>query len=220
MKGRKIMTKRFGFTLAEVLITLGIIGVVAAMTIPTLMNSTGQAEFKTGFKKAISGLNQAITMNVALADTDFSVLTTGASTLDGSVANMFITRMNVVSTVSDSFKSAAGEIDDGKTAANATVTGATNFAIFLNDGAAIGFKDAAASCLAGAYNTNCTAIVDVNGAKKPNRLTNCGGTTATTIDSANTCTKANLITGDRFSIRFLGNQVQPNGQGARWVMYN
>lgn len=29
-----------GFTLAEVLITLGIIGVVAAMTIPVLMNST------------------------------------------------------------------------------------------------------------------------------------------------------------------------------------
>ncbi len=31
------MTKRFGFTLAEVLITLAIIGVVAAMTIPTLV---------------------------------------------------------------------------------------------------------------------------------------------------------------------------------------
>ena len=28
---------RFGFTLAEVLITLGIIGVVAAMTIPNLI---------------------------------------------------------------------------------------------------------------------------------------------------------------------------------------
>ena len=39
MKGEKIMKKRFGFTLAEVLITLGIIGVVAAMTIPTLMIS-------------------------------------------------------------------------------------------------------------------------------------------------------------------------------------
>ena len=34
------MTKRFGFTLAEVLITLGIIGVVAAMTIPTLIANT------------------------------------------------------------------------------------------------------------------------------------------------------------------------------------
>ena len=34
------MLKSFksGFTLAEVLITLGIIGVVAAMTMPTLMN--------------------------------------------------------------------------------------------------------------------------------------------------------------------------------------
>ncbi len=34
---RRCMKKLFGFTLAEVLITLGIIGVVAAMTIPTLM---------------------------------------------------------------------------------------------------------------------------------------------------------------------------------------
>lgn len=29
------------FTLAEVLVTLGIIGVVAAMTMPTLINNTG-----------------------------------------------------------------------------------------------------------------------------------------------------------------------------------
>ena len=34
------MSKMSGFTLAEVLITLGIIGVVAAMTMPTLINST------------------------------------------------------------------------------------------------------------------------------------------------------------------------------------
>ena len=40
------------FTLAEVLITLGIIGVVAAMTIPTLISNTNGAQFKTGFKKA------------------------------------------------------------------------------------------------------------------------------------------------------------------------
>ena len=32
--------ERQGFTLAEVLITLGIIGVVAAMTIPTLISNT------------------------------------------------------------------------------------------------------------------------------------------------------------------------------------
>lgn len=47
------------FTLAEVLITLGIIGVVAGMTIPTLMHSTQEQEFKTGYKKAFSVISQA-----------------------------------------------------------------------------------------------------------------------------------------------------------------
>lgn len=52
--------KKIGFTLAEVLITLGIIGVVAALTIPTLMHSTQEAEFKTGYRKAYSVISQAL----------------------------------------------------------------------------------------------------------------------------------------------------------------
>lgn len=48
-----------GFTLAEVLITLGIIGVVAAMTIPTVINNTNSKELKTAFKKAYSASEQA-----------------------------------------------------------------------------------------------------------------------------------------------------------------
>lgn len=216
------MKRRFGFTLAEVLITLGIIGVVAAMTIPTLMNSTGQAEFKSGFKKAISALNQAVTMNVALADSDFSVLNGASFATDGSIANMFLTRMNVVSTTT-AFLSTAGLIDEGKTDnTSPSVSGTTNYTLFLNDGSAIGIKVAAANCILGTAAVtggSCSAIVDVNGAKKPNRLTNCVSS-ATTTDAGGTCTKANLVTGDRFSIRLVGNQVQPNGQGARWIMYN
>ena len=50
------MRVRGGFTLAEVLITLGIIGVVAAMTMPTLMNSTQGAQYKAAYKKALSAL--------------------------------------------------------------------------------------------------------------------------------------------------------------------
>nr|QGT49813.1 hypothetical protein Melaina855_2000 [uncultured Candidatus Melainabacteria bacterium] len=48
-----------GFTLAEVLITLGIIGVVAAMTIPGLMTKYQQEQTVVKLKKAISVINQA-----------------------------------------------------------------------------------------------------------------------------------------------------------------
>ncbi|MDO5437365.1 MAG: type II secretion system protein, partial [bacterium] len=58
--------KRLAFTLAEVLITLAIIGVVAAISIPSVISNSQQQEFKTGLRKAVSVLNSAITMNMAL----------------------------------------------------------------------------------------------------------------------------------------------------------
>ncbi len=50
---------KFGFTMAEILITLGIIGVVAALTIPTLINKYRAVEMKTRFDKAYSTISQA-----------------------------------------------------------------------------------------------------------------------------------------------------------------
>ena len=73
------MTKFKGFTLAEVLITLGIIGVVAAMTMPTLINSTQGAQYKTAYKKALSVMSQAIVMNIALDDYDLSQTVAGTN---------------------------------------------------------------------------------------------------------------------------------------------
>ncbi len=61
----KINLKK-GFTLAKVLITLAIIGVVAAISIPSVISNSQQQEFKTGLRKAVSVLNSAITMNMAL----------------------------------------------------------------------------------------------------------------------------------------------------------
>lgn len=54
------MKERFlAFTLAEVLITLGIIGVVAAMTIPNVLNYFQQQAYLSGFKKMYTVLSQA-----------------------------------------------------------------------------------------------------------------------------------------------------------------
>lgn len=213
------MTKRFGFTLAEVLITLGIIGVVAAMTIPTLMNNTSNVEFRTGFKKIISTLNQAVTMNVALDNTDFSLLTTGTAGATGSFFNMFTNRMNLVKTISAAAEEGAGGIDEG-TAAD--VAGASNYALFFNDGMAFGFQTAATSCVEGSMNGGiCSGIVDVNGYKKPNRLAICSASSVSVgNEPATACTAANFLIGDRFSVRMAGQEVLPNGNAARWTLYN
>ena len=48
------------FTLAEVLITLGIIGVVAAMTIPALTTKIQNKQYQVAYRKAYSTLNQAL----------------------------------------------------------------------------------------------------------------------------------------------------------------
>ena len=50
------------FTLAEVLITLGIIGVVAAMTIPALMTKIQHKKLESQFNEAYSLLAQAVKM--------------------------------------------------------------------------------------------------------------------------------------------------------------
>ena len=54
------------FTLAEVLITFAIIGVVTAISISSVISNSQQQEFKTGLRKAVSVLNSAITMNMAI----------------------------------------------------------------------------------------------------------------------------------------------------------
>ncbi len=60
----KNYSSRKGFTLAEVLITLAIIGVVAAMTIPVLVTNYQQKTLNTQFKKAYAFINQVLLSTV------------------------------------------------------------------------------------------------------------------------------------------------------------
>ena len=63
-----------GFTLAEILITLTIIGVVAALTLPSVMTNVTQNQCKTGLKKAINILNNSIQTNLANeGDTPYNI---------------------------------------------------------------------------------------------------------------------------------------------------
>lgn len=76
-----------GFTLAEVLITLGVIGVVAAMTLPTLIQEHREKARVTQVKKAYSILSQAFTMAVQeygdIEDWELTTTSTGKTDEDG-----------------------------------------------------------------------------------------------------------------------------------------
>ena len=172
------MTKRFGFTLAEVLITLGIIGVVAAMTMPTLMNSTNGAQYKTAYKKALSVLSQAVVLNVALDDYDMSQATvTDGTATNGSSAslyNLFNNRMNVVKTSSGATEDTGWESGTAQFGSK----GSGNYTLFFNDGIVFTFPKNESNCTEGNASTpeaKCYGVIDVNGEKNPNKIVNCDG---------------------------------------------
>jgi prepilin-type N-terminal cleavage/methylation domain-containing protein len=58
--------KKLGFTLAEVLLTLTIIGVVAALTVPNLMGAIDERELQAQAKKAYNTIQNAVSMQYAL----------------------------------------------------------------------------------------------------------------------------------------------------------
>ncbi len=212
------MTKRFGFTLAEVLITLGIIGVVAAMTMPTLLNSTQGAQYRTAYKKALSVLSQAVVMNVALDDYDLAQATVTDSTkaVDGTSAslyNLFNNRMNVAKTCDGTGCSEGWQANSINFGASAT----SNYTFFFNDGITLTFpKSGTGSSNCTETNTGadrCLGAIDVNGAKNPNRLVTCDdGTT-----SATNCKVTNPT--DVYPVIMYDQSVLPNSQAARAVLF-
>jgi prepilin-type N-terminal cleavage/methylation domain-containing protein len=75
----KVSKKKAAFTLAEVLITLGIIGVVAAMTIPNLISSYQKRVIETKLKEDYSIIQQVIRANTE-NDTDIDMVVSDGNT--------------------------------------------------------------------------------------------------------------------------------------------
>ena len=163
------MMKKNGFTLAEVLITLAIIGVVATLTLPSLMSNTAEQQSITAFKKIMNTLNEAGQMNSALEGFDYSISEVGS--LDDkieegteSLGSLLNERLQV------SRESSGGYGSTGE------CTGDPTFV--LRDGTAI--------CLGNAdYDESgfWKIYVDTNGAKGPNLLSTCSEEGCTTKSS-------------------------------------
>lgn len=232
------------FTLAEVLITLGIIGVVAAMTMPTLMNSTNGAQYKAAYKKALSAIAQGVTLNVALdgasfADTDAGTAgSTDKNTTSkmDTVASILATRMNVVknSTYEGKGYKITGTLTTGEhtcTADEITQDGACkdksegdkvpatiptpDTSLFFNDGSVFSFASSSKACTKDANVSGasiCYGVIDVNGAKGPNKVVQCDNGT-----SGDTCTANNPT--DVYIVEFYDQTILPATDAAKAVLY-
>ena len=223
-----------GFTLAEVLITLGIIGVVAAMTMPTLMNSTQGAQYKAAYKKALSAISQGVTLNVALDGSSFADAVASAAAgsdaidTENSIAGILNARMNIVNAA-------------GSRPADITVTNTSgvdlpedlNTYLYFNDGSMFALTSTDTLCTleaAGGATVNvCEGYIDVNGDKGPNKVVQCdGGTgaTATAKDSFDTAGNKTEATAcnvgnptDIYPVFFYDQTITPATNAAKAVLY-
>lgn len=154
------------FTLAEVLITLGIIGVVAALTIPALMSSTNYKECNEKFKVVFSQLQQAaVTIKSNNGDTFVNAF--GAAADQTAVVQGFAQVMKTLPT-STGYK---GFTHTAKNPHGDTVTTNMDWDPFiaLANGACISAQSSIPACN---WNSGtCSRIdVDVNCSQGPNIL--------------------------------------------------
>lgn len=211
------MTKRFGFTLAEVLITLAIIGVVAAMTMPTLINSTSATQFKTAFKKGLSVLSQAVVMNIALDDYDLSGTYEHEDDDTLSVYNIISNRTNATDitedSVLDNYTVYINEDDPDETTSDDEINYDSNYIFRFNDGIIFSFPQDTDSCT---EEDPCYGWIDANGIKGPNKAATC--TTSGGDDELAYCT-SKVTVNDIFPVKFYDQTFAPASASARAVMY-
>jgi prepilin-type N-terminal cleavage/methylation domain-containing protein len=167
-----------GFTLAEVLITLLIIGVVASLVIPAIINDTQQAELKTAWKKSYSNIDQATKMLMIENGGTLKGLITSNNDMKDKFQNYlsYNKSCNIDIGLGNCWHKFDGSIKilDGSSLGNLGWGSGTSGipAIILNNGSLMAFGWGSTSCTNVFFNFKiCGQIfVDVNGFKGPNTL--------------------------------------------------
>jgi len=169
-----------GFTLAEVLLVITIIGVVASLTIPGLITNIQDRQTTAALKKVYSTLSNA-TISVAEENGGNLIGLPKQGWVDDSLKLFYYKYLNVIKQCTGAnVKGNCWHNDnnwffiDGTPASYATVYYSPGFGAVLTDGTFVSFCDVWSNCDGDGYggsplNDICTWVtVDLNGFKKPN----------------------------------------------------
>ena len=163
--------RKFGFTLSEVLITLGIIGVVAALTLPVMVNNYKQKVLIVAWKKEFSTMAQVFQ---AIQDDN-----------NGSIKSVFNNQYELSKSVCEELKctkicqyseqEGCWHKPGDWSSPNGFNTHSRNYAGFISVDGAIWVTNTIFSSNCSSYNSTDVYenacfdfFVDVNGFKKPN----------------------------------------------------
>lgn len=170
------------FTLSEVLITLGIIGIVAAITIPTVLNNIQDSQYKAAWQNAYSIFAQAYNQVLDEYNGDISPLYVGTFSgqqeklLSDTFAKYLITTKSCTNAQSygECFVPLAQMkyLNGDLATAHADSGWALSWirpSLVLNNGMIIGFSGYNEAC--NGAGGNCAWVtIDTNGQKGPNTL--------------------------------------------------
>jgi len=157
------LLRKTAFTLAEVLVTLGIIGVVSAMTVPTLMQNYQRQSYVTQLHKTYNEFSQAILR--FQTDRNAVNLTEAGLTSQEVCNNLMTSYFKTTQTCENSLTPCFA--DSYKTLQGGTIDFDINTSYVLASGASVRFMYAQ---VGNGINKIANITVDVNGKKGPNIL--------------------------------------------------
>ena len=203
-----------GFTLAEVLITLSIIGVVAAVTIPQLNVNVKERAAIAGYKKAINMLSNIGTVTAAAEDFDYSDAAMAEKTASADMRGndssghlrhtlyaMLVKYGKVDVAKTENPPSSSGNSgSEHNSIANSLAAAATSGVIYFRDGSSLITSGATMYAMdADVSSAIIQCTYDTNGDGAPNEMSTCGDVN---------CSQGKNIK-DRFIVTLYGEDAYP-----------
>lgn len=168
-----MLNSKNGFTLAEVLITLGIIGIIAEITIPTLMQNVQDAQFYSATRKIAAVFTQATVQMVSdNAGQIWDNSSLVGSTLSKNMADAYAPYFKTLNEAACNQIQTNG-IADYKTPSSRTAPSSIFTCLLLKDGSFMRMisRSQCGISLSTGLGYDCgDIVVDVNGNNPPNMI--------------------------------------------------